>query len=230
MTILMLREFEKLKKGILTLSALAEESLNRSVKAVMERDPASAQYVLRADDEIDGVEMEVEEECLKILALHQPVAHDLRFIVAVLKINNELERVGDLAVNMSENALALMELAPISAPFDISGMAATARRMLVESLDAFVNLDAAAARKVCLTDDEVDAINRDMYVRVKESIVARPRDVDGLIHYLAMSRQLERIADHATNIAQDVIYLVRGEISRHPKREGNKPRPPAGPA
>jgi phosphate transport system protein len=215
MTILMQKEFEKLKKGILTLSALVEESVNRSAKAAIERKPDVARAVIGSDGEIDSMEIDVEEECLKILALHQPVAADLRFIIAVLKINNDLERVGDLAVNICENALALSDLPPIKIPFDLAGMAERVRVMVKRSLDALVNLDEQAAGQVCAMDDEVDEINREMYARVKESIAARPDEVGALIHLLSISRHLERIADHATNIAQDIIYLIRGEIIRH---------------
>jgi phosphate transport system protein len=215
MTILMQKEFEKVKKGILTLSALVEESVNRSAKAAIERNRDVAQAVINSDGEIDAMEIDVEEECLKILALHQPVAADLRFIVAVLKINNDLERVGDLAVNVCENALAMSDLPPTKIPFDLAGMAEKVRLMVKESLDALVNLDEKTAGRVCVMDDEVDEINRQMYSQVKESILSHPNDIEALIHLLSISRHLERIADHATNIAQDIIYLIRGEIIRH---------------
>ncbi|MBD3390501.1 MAG: phosphate signaling complex protein PhoU [Chitinivibrionales bacterium] len=215
MTILMQKEFEKLKKGILTLSALVEESVNRSVKAVMERNEGLAKSVIESDNEIDSMEIDVEEECLKILALHQPVAADLRFIVAVLKINNDLERVGDLAVNICERALPLTRFPVLKAPFGLPEMGQKVRLMVKKSLDALVNVDEDAAEEVCRMDDDVDNINRDMYAKVTEHLQAKPQDAEALLHLLSISRQLERIGDHATNIAQDVIYLIRGEIIRH---------------
>jgi phosphate transport system protein len=147
------------------------------------------------------------------------VAADLRFIIVVLKINNDLERVGDLAVNICENALAIQKLPPVRVPFDLTGMAEKVRVMVKKSLDALVNLDAAYAQQVCSMDDDVDRINREMYSKIKESIISRPQDVDYLIHLLSISRHLERIADHATNISRDVVYLICGEIVRHQDTE-----------
>jgi phosphate transport system protein len=213
----MQREFDRLKKAILALSAQVEEHVNQSVQAVINRDTAMARKIIDRDHEVDAREIEVEEECLKILALHQPVAADLRFIVAILKINNDLERVGDLAVSISKNVISLSRLPDDrTPPFDLAGMAEIVSRMLRQSLDALVNLDPSLGEKVRTMDDSVDQINKDMYTKVKKCIAAAPDDIDFPLYYLTISRRLERIADHATNIAEDVIYMTKGHIVRHP--------------
>jgi phosphate transport system protein len=219
MTVHMIRDIEGLKKRILALGAQVEESLQRAVRSVTERDERMAAEVIEADQAIDDAEVDVEEECLKILALHQPVAIDLRFIVAILKINSDLERIGDLAVNIAEHGKYLAARERIDIPFDFSGMAAKAHRMLKRSLDSLVNMDAALANEVCESDDEVDRINREMYSKVEESIRRTPDRLDDLIRLFAISRHVERIADHATNIAEDVIYMTAGEIVRHRMHE-----------
>jgi phosphate transport system protein len=215
MTVHFQRELGRLKKRILSLSALVEQRVRQAVKSVEEGDEQLARQVIDGDDQIDQEEVEIEEDCLKILALHQPVAVDLRFIVAVLKINNDLERIGDLAVNIAERAVYLTTSDMPEMLFDFPGMAAKGHAMLRNSLDALVNLDPRLARRVCASDDEVDAINRQMYDQVKEEIRNRPECLESLIHLLSISRHIERIADLATNIAEDVIYMVEGEIVRH---------------
>lgn len=208
-------EIAKLKKKILVLCAMVEESFQKAVKSVGTRNTELARRVIEADAGIDEMEVEVEEECLKILALHQPVAIDLRYVIAVLKVNNDLERIGDLAVNIAEQACALAEQEPVGMPFDFIGMAEKTQAMLRTSLDALINLDAGLARKVLGSDDEVDAINRQMYVQVQEGIRKETDRTPALLRLLSVSRQLERIADYATNIAEDVIYLIEGRIIRH---------------
>jgi len=209
------REIEKLKKKILGLGAVVEESVQKAVRAMQDRDVELANKIINNDVETDRMEVDVEEECLKILALYQPVATDLRFIVAVLKINNDLERIGDLAVNIAERGAFLATQGRINIPFNFDDMVAKTQSMLKRSLDALVNHDAELAREVCLADDEVDAINRQMYIQVQDGIRAHPEQLEALIHLLSTSRHLERIADHATNIAEDVIYMIEGEIVRH---------------
>jgi len=215
MTVHLLRDIEKLKKDLLALSAHVEESLQLAVQALEERDAVLARRVIDDDFLIDNMEVEVEEECLHILALYQPVAIDLRFIVAVLKINNDLERIGDLAVNMAERAEFLAARERINIPLDFRGMAAKAQTMLHQSLDALVNLNSELAREVIAADDEVDNMNREMLLQVQKAIHTDAQHLDRLIHYLLAARHLERVADHATNIAQEVIYLVEGDIVRH---------------
>jgi len=215
MSVHLLRAIEQLKKDILILSTKVEENMRDAVRSVIERDPALAREVVGRDDEIDHLEVEVEEECLKILALFQPVAADLRFIVAALKINNDLERVGDIAVNIGERACFLAEQRPVKTAFDFAKMAELAQDMLRRSLDALVNHDTVLARKVCADDDDVDAMNRQMYIQVHAAIRKHPEDLESLIHCLGISRHLERVADLASNIAEEVIYMAEGEIVRH---------------
>jgi len=217
------REIENLKKDILTLGAMAEHSVREATLAIEKYDEALARSVIEKDLKIDQMEIEVEEACLKILALHQPVAIDLRFIIAVLKINNDLERVGDLAVNIAERAAFLATQPRVNISFDFIGMAIKVQAMLKKSLDALVNLRSDLASEVCACDDEIDTMNRQMYLLVQEEIHSNPKYTDSLIHLLSASRHLERIADHATNIAEDVIYMVEGQIVRH-KVEEYKPQ------
>jgi phosphate transport system protein len=209
------RELEKLKKRILSLGAKVEERLRMAIKAIEIRDGNLANQVIKADHEIDEVEVDIEEECLKVLALHQPVAIDLRFIIAVIKINNDLERIGDLAVNIAERAAFLASQKKLDILFDFPGMAEKAQSMVKMSLDALVNMDSRLAWEVCASDDEVDAMNRDMFIQVQNRIRKNTNRMECLIHLLSASRHLERIADHATNIAQDVVYMIEGEIVRH---------------
>lgn len=208
-------ELEKLKKRILSLGAMAEERVRMAIKAIETRDGELAKKIMEADSEIDDTEVEVEEDCLKILALHQPVAVDLRFISAVIKINNDLERIGDEAVNIAERVANIARRPAIPLPIHYHEMAEKTETMLKKSLDALVNLDADLAYRVCLADDEVDEMNRVVYDSVKEAIRQNPEQVGYLINFLFISRHLERIADHATNIAEEVIYMIEGVISRH---------------
>lgn len=209
------REFEKLKKQILSLSADVEENVMKAVDSVVNRDPIKGEEVILADEEIDLSEVDVEEEVLKILALHQPVANDLRYVLAILKINNDLERVGDESVNIAERAIFLANH-PMPIPsFDFNVMAAKTQNMLRMSLDSLMNSDIITAKKVCKMDDEVDELNRMMYTQVQTAIRQNPEYVENLIHLLSISRHLERIADYATNIAEDVIYMIEGTIIRH---------------
>ena len=209
------RELERLKRSLLTLAAKVEERLRMATKAIETRDGNLADLVIDADHEIDEMEVDIEEECLKVLALHQPVAIDLRFIIAVIKINNDLERIGDLAVNIAERAAFLASQRKLDILFDFPGMAEKAQSMVKRSLDALVNMDNKLAWEVCASDDEVDAMNREMFIQVQNSMRKNISRMECLIHLLSASRHLERIADHATNIAQDVVYMIEGEIVRH---------------
>lgn len=209
------KAIDELKRLILSLGADVEESVRLSVQSLTERKSDQAKTVIAADYEIDQREVFVEEECLKILALHQPVANDLRLIIAILKINNDLERIGDLSVNIAERAVFLSGEARVDLPFDLQTMAEKVRSMLKRCLDALVNRDDKLARQVCEDDDEVDELNREMYVCVEQAIKKDPDNLNSYIQLLSASRYLERMADHATNIAEDVIYLVTGEIIRH---------------
>jgi len=209
------KELENLKKRILSLGAMAEERVRIAIEAFDKNNRELAQETIASDREIDAAEVEVEEECLKIIALHQPVAVDLRFISATIKINDDLERIGDEAVNIAERVETISRRLPVSIPFDFEAMAEKAEAMLKESLDALVNQDVDLAYKVCLEDDEVDRMNRSVYDIVKDAIKKHPDRVAYLLNLLLIARHLERIADHATNIAEEVIYMIEGEISRH---------------
>ncbi len=213
------RELERLKKSVLSLSALAEKQVNLAVIAVSQRAVETAEQVIATDAEIDRGEVDIEEDCLKIMALHQPVAIDLRFIVAVLKINNDLERIGDLASNIAKRGRKLATMPEISAPFDIIEMGKITQRMLRNSLTSLIDINGELALEVMNEDDVIDEMNREAYRKVKRAIVENPDRIDGLIYYLGVARHLERIADHATNIAEDVIYMISGEIVRHPSAE-----------
>jgi phosphate transport system protein len=209
------KELEIIKKRILTLSSLVEERVQQASRAVEDIDAELAQCIIKADYEIDEMEVEIEEECLKVLALHQPVAVDLRFIIAVIKINSELERIGDQAVNIAQRVEVIAKRPKPPFMFDYAEMGQKAQRMLKMSLDALVNLDVDIAYKVITLDDEVDRIKSDAYDQIKQAIKDLPERVGYYINLLLISRHLERLADHATNIAEEVIYLVEGEIYRH---------------
>jgi phosphate transport system protein len=209
------RDLEYLQRDLLALAASVEEAIHTAIRALQERDADTAQDVIDGDTQIDQEENHIEEECLKTLALHQPVAVDLRRIAAALKINNELERMADLAEDIAERALHLARLPAIAMPEGLQRMTDLTTTMVRQSLDAFVNLDSRQARRVCRLDDEVDRYNSDII----QDLIARMRKSPELIEQglslFSATRHLERIADHATNIAEDVVYLVEGTIIRH---------------
>lgn len=213
------REIDGLKRAILTVGAMAEQQVRRATEAIQNRDERLGRTVIEDDARLDQMEVEVEESCLKTLALHQPVAIDLRFIISVLKINSDLERVGDLAVNIAERAVFLATVPPVGLGLDFTAMAAKVQAMLKASLDALVNMSGPTAREVLAADDEVDALNRQVYLLIYGAIRGSPDRTEPLIHLLSVSRHLERIADHATNIAEDVLYMIEGEVVRHRRRE-----------
>ncbi len=216
------REIERLKKQILELGAMVEERVRMAVKAVEENDRALSREVIQGDIVIDQREVDLEEECLKILALHQPVANDLRFIIAVLKINNDLERLGDLAVNIAERAACIATSEKNEIVSDLTIMAGIVQTMLRMSLDSLVNIDPALARDVCAMDDEVDVIHANLFTKFEDAIRRKPEKIQQFTHLMGVSRNLERMADHTTNIAEDVIYMSVGEIVRH-RAEGFHP-------
>lgn len=215
MSVQLRREVDRLRSALLSVCALVEEQVQSAVRAVLERDVTLADTVKRRDAEIDRREIEVEEECLKALALHQPVAGDLRMIVAALKINNDLERIGDLAVNMARKAKAIAGAPPVEVSFDLGQMCTTTCGMLHDSIEALIHPDAKLANSVCARDNEVDQMKRDIRVEVEQRLRTQPGDIRQLLGLLAVSRNLERVADLATNIAEDVCYLVEGRIVRH---------------
>ena len=211
----MQRELAHLEERLIEHCAAVEKNVALAARAIQERDETLANEVIAADAAIDMEEVEIEEECLKLLALHQPVAIDLRFIVAALKINNDLERIGDLASNIAKRALSVNREPALPDFFDFGLMAEKTQAMLRSSVDAMVQMDIDLAHSVCAADDEVDGMNREMFEIVERRTSEDPSKVPILLQYLSVSRQLERIADHATNIAEDVIYMITGEIVRH---------------
>jgi phosphate transport system protein len=213
------KELERIKKRILGLGAMVEERVRMATKAVESWDADLAKEIILKDYEIDEIEVEIEEECLKILALHQPVAVDLRFLVAVIKINNDLERIGDEAVNLAERVENISKRKRLDLTFKYGLMAEKAISMLRMSLDSLVHHDRDLAFQVLMKDEEVDQMHREIYDRIKETIAERPEYVSYMINLYTISKNLERIGDHSTNIAEEVIYLVEGEIVRHTRRD-----------
>ncbi len=211
----MQHDIDKLKAKIIAMGEAVEDRVYQATLSVINRDPVKANAVIKGDREIDDMEVEIEEDCLKILALYQPVAIDLRFIVAALKINSDLERIGDLAVNIAERGLFLAGQEKFEIPFDLTAMVALAEKMVTESIDALINHDVRLAHHIRAADDTMDAMNREMYTQLKGMLTTDTEHVNNLLHVLSVGRHLERIADHATNIAEDVIYLVDAQIIRH---------------
>ena len=213
------RQIEGLKERILRVGTLVEEAISKSITALINHDSALGQRVIMNDEEIDRMEVEVEEECLKILALYQPVAADLRFVVAVLKINNDLERMGDLARNIAKRVTQLAAGRPYELPREIRTMAMQAQEMVKQCLDAVVNGDPALARQIRAEDDIVDDARLEVRRQVMRSIKDDPESLESLLWINSVSKHIERIADMATNIAEDVIYMVEWEIIRHRAEE-----------
>jgi len=209
------RQLGQLKERILRIGTLVEEAIAKSITALINRDTPLAQRVMASDEEIDRMEVEVEEECLKILALYQRVAADLRLVDSVLKINNDLERIGDLAKNIAKRVAQLANAGDIELPAEIRTMATLAQEMVKESLDAVVNGDPALARRAREEDDAVDEARQRVRKMVLAGIKAEPERVESLLRINSVSKHIERIADMATNIAEDVIYMVEGDIVRH---------------
>ena len=215
MSIHLQKDLEHLDKELLILSSMVEDATNRAMLALVDRRLDLARQVMREDDRINHREVLIEEECLKMLALHQPVAADLRFIVAVLKVNNDLERMGDLAVNIAERAAYLATREPLQVSLDFPKMAEGVRDMVRKSLDALSNMNSRLARHVLSMDDEIDEANRKMFDILQELMHRDSSTIERAVHLLSASRYLERIADLATNIAQDVVYMSEGRLIRH---------------
>lgn len=215
MSIHLQREIGNLKKQLLSLCAVVEDQVEMAIEAFVQRDKGMALEIERRDAEVDRREVEVEEECLKMLALYQPVATDLRLIVSVLKINNDLEQVGDLAVNIARKAAGVATEPLISIPFDIEGMWKKVQAMLHDSLDSLVNMNTLLAESVYARDDEVDGMKHEMRKKIEAAMRQTPELTSHLLKLMAVCRNLERIADYSVNIAEDVIYMVKGTIVRH---------------
>ena len=209
------RDMENLQRRVLSLASAVEQTVDRAMRALFDRDIQLAMTLMESDTPIDMEENQIEEDCLKILALHQPVAVDLRRVASILKINSDLERMADLAVNIAERAVALARGPEVPVPANFRQMTDLTNTMVRDSLDAFVKLDATLAKRICRMDDEVDRYNRQIIDEVARYMKQSPAHVEPGLHLFSAARQLERIADHATNIAEDVVYLVEGRIIRH---------------
>lgn len=215
MTKSMQEDLTLLKQRILRMGGMVEEATRNATLALTQRRGDLAQRVIENDDTIDMIELDVDEECLRILALHQPVAGDLRFITAALKINNDLERIGDLACNVAERAIDLCRIEPLALPLHFERMTEIVRAMLHDALDALVNRNAPLARSVLARDGEINRIHREHFAALQEAMKADPGNVERAVDLLSASRQLERIGDQTTNIAEDVVFLVEGQVIRH---------------
>ena len=215
MAVHLIRDLENLKKEILLLGGMVEEATENAILALTDRRPELAEKVLQGDKVVDAKEVQIEEECLKVLALHQPVAADLRYVVAMMKVNNDLERVGDLAKNIAERAVSLAEAEPVSVPQGITNMADDVRGMLRDSLNAVVELDTELAKTVHRQDENIDEAHKRIFRLIEERIRRDPERIHIHIQLLSVSRYLERIADLATNISEDVVFMVNGDVIRH---------------
>ena len=215
MSVIYLKEVEALKNRVLSMSALVEESVLRSVFAFKENDVELARDIIKRDDRIDILEVEIEEECLKIMALHQPVASDLRFITSFMRINTNLERIGDLAVNIAQQVVKIHASDLFVPEINFDDIAERAKAMLKQALDAFLNLDTELAAHVRGLDNAVDKRNRKIQKKLIACIKANPEKTEDYLRVLRVSRKLERVADLAVDICELVIYITRGEIVRH---------------
>jgi len=209
------REIDRLNKQIIEFGNQVENQVKLAITAVKKSDSELAKKVIQWDEKIDALEVELEEECLKLLALHQPVAEDLRLIISILKINNDLERIGDHAVNIAERAVQLSKLDRLDTPPEILKLNQQAKLMLRKSLLALVEKDAVIASDVVRADDLVDQLNKKMHHKITDRIKANPQYTEQQILFLSVCRQLERIGDHTCNIAEDILYQLTGDIVRH---------------
>ena len=208
-------ELDTLKQTLLAMGGLVEDQIRRVMRALLERDDALAHDVIERDRQVNQYDVEVDEKCVELLALHQPAASDLRFITTAMKIVTDLERIGDQAVNIAQRAIELHQEPQLKPYVDLPRMAEMAQRMVKESLDAFVARDTALARAVCAEDEAVDALKEQIFRELLTFMMEDPRTVSRAIRVILISRFMERVADHATNIAEMVIYMVEGKMVRH---------------
>ncbi|MEX0942938.1 MAG: phosphate signaling complex protein PhoU [Pseudomonadales bacterium] len=209
------RDIERLRKHILMLGSLVEEAVDNSTRAIAEFDTRLINEVVEKEDQINQMEVDIEEECLKVLALNQPVAIDLRFIIVVLKVNNDLERMGDQAVNIVDRIRHLIGKKPLEADVDFAEMGRIARDMVEQSLKALVRQDVAIARRVMEMDHELDKLHAACYREIQHVMAQDPEIIPTAVSYLTISSNLERIGDLSTNIAEEVIFMEEGEVVRH---------------
>jgi phosphate transport system protein len=209
------RELEELKESLLKMASLVEEALRNAIQSLVERDSSLAQKTFDVEDRINKMENAIDEMCLRLLALRQPVATDLRFITSAMKINTDLERMGDQAVNIGERAISLNQEPQLKPYIDIPRMTKITQSMVKDVLDAFVNKDPKLARSVCERDDLVDGLNDQVFRELLTYMISDPKTTTRAVHLMIVCRCLERIADHATNIAEDVIFMVDALVIKH---------------
>jgi len=212
-------EMQALKNRLLNMGAMVEERVHRAIQALMERNLEAAEEIARGDQEVNELQIEIDERCLRLFALQQPMASDLRLITAAMKINADLERIGDQAVNIAEQSIRILDQPPLKAMIDLPRMAEIAERMTRESLDAFVRKDATLARAILKRDDEVDELKDHVFRVLLTYMMADPGTIERALGLILVSRHIERIADHATNIAEDVIFVVEAKDVRHHHEE-----------
>jgi phosphate transport system protein len=209
------QELEKIRQTLLRMGGLVERMIGEAMQALIDRDLARAQAVIATDDEVDGVEKELDELCQRYIALQQPAAVDLRLLVAAMKIATDLERMGDSAVNVAQATEALNREPPLKPYIDLPRLARISQEMVRDALDSLVNRDSVAALAVCRRDDEVDSLYKQLFRELLTYMMEDPRNITRALHLLLVARNYERIADHATNIAEDVIFYVEGRDIRH---------------
>jgi len=209
------QELNQLKSELLRMAGLVERAISNAIEALVKRDTPLAEKTIREDAQINTLEIDIDEQCLKLLALHQPMAADLRFITSAMRFNIELERIGDLAVNIAERVISLNQEPQLKPYIDLPDMAEITKKMLRDVLDAFVNGDATLARSVCERDDQVDALNNQVFRELLTYMLSDPKTITRAVHLIIVSRYLERIADHATNIAEGVIFMAKALVIKH---------------
>jgi len=214
-------ELDRLKQRLLTMGGLAEDRVQLAIRGLVDREPSVMASVIDGDHQINQLQLEIDDRAFKLLALHQPMAIDLRSIVAAVKINSDLERVGDLAINIAEAAQRYIDHPPVKALVDIPRMATLAQAMLHDALDAFVSHDLAAAQSVLDRDDTLDTLKNQVFRELLTYMIGEPRTIEPALDLILISRHLERVGDHATNIAEDVIFIVAGRDVRHHASDGS---------
>ncbi len=208
-------ELKELKKKLIQMSSLAEEMISKSVTALKERKEALTKDVLEREKEINMAQIAVDDMALKLIALHQPAAGDLRFLISAIKINSDLERIGDLSVNIVERTLELLKEPPLKPLIDIPRMAEISQGMVADAINSFINHDSKLAREVCTRDDMVDQLNSQIFRELLTYMLQDARNINRATGLILVARSLERIADHATNIGEDVFYMIEGKDIRH---------------
>jgi phosphate transport system protein len=213
-------DLERLKQTLLKMAAKSEAMIDSSIQALVQRDLGLADEIVDQEEDVNRLQLEIDDRCFKLLALRQPMAHDLRFVIAAMKISSDLERIADQAVNIWENTKELLNFPELKPLIDIPRMAEISKGMVRESLDAFVESDAAKAREIVLRDDEVDALKDQVFRELLTYMISDPKTIQVALQLILVARHLERIADHATNICEDVVYLVEAKDIRHHAEEG----------